>query len=156
MCWSFWLVTHGYPIYLKLGKSHVHTCLLQSSNQNKNKNRKQAPSTRIIPRKICVNTRSHLWLQKICKKNRRFARVSRTKSSINLVILARISPNFLFCLGSCTLRVRLWGYIQGRGGGHSSHFLLFYIVFMSTILNRDRNYVCVLWIFISKNKFKKT
>ena len=74
------------------------------------------------------------------------------KSSINLVVLARMSPNFLFLSRELHL-VCSPTWVYSRKGAHSSHFLLFYIVFMSTILNRDGNYVCVLFrIFISKNK----
>ena len=59
-----------------------------------------------------------------------------------------------FCPGSCTLCVCLRGIFK-EGGAHSSHFLLFYIVFMSTILNRDAS-MEIMFVFYSGFLVQKT
>ena len=49
-----------------------------------------------------------------------------------------------------------YGGIFKGGGPIVLTFLLFYIIFMLTIMNGDGNFVCVLFrIFISKNKGNK-
>ena len=71
--------------------------------------------------------------------------------AFNLVILMRIPPYFLSKSRVLHLVCTPTGVYSRKGDPHSSHVLLFQNIFMSTIMNGDGNYACVLLrIFYSK------
>ena len=106
----------------------------------------------------------HVWgyahkqfvTREILKEHRRLTRVSGTKNlAFNLVILMRIPPYFLSKSRVLHLVCTPTGVYSGKGGPRSSRFLLFYWILMSTIMNGDGNYACVLLRnFISKSLLK--
>ena len=89
-------------------------------------------------------------------RKQKVTRASRTKNlAVNLVILVRIPPNFLYKSRVLHLVCTPTGVYSGKGGPRSSRFLLFYSILMSTIMNGDGNYACVLLRnFISKSLLK--
>ena len=73
----------------------------------------------------------------------------------NLQEKQKVYKEFVLVQGDAPC-VFAYGGIFKERGPHSSHFLLFYIIFMSTIMNGDGNFVCVLFrIFISKKQRKQ-
>jgi len=139
MCQSFdW--SHIATLFIQSSGRAVYT-LVYSNPLIKIKQKARTFNQNYSKENMCEHT-----LTNICD-----SRKSAGKTE-GLLYLQEYLPIFCFCPESCTSCVRLWGYIQGRGA-HSSHFLLFYIIFMSTIMNGDGNFVCVLFrIFISKKQ----
>ena len=145
--------------------SHMATLFIQSSGRAvytlvyfnppikiKTKQKARTFNQNYSEEKMCEYTLTFMTPENLQEKQKVYKGEWDQNLASTLLYLQEYLPISCFCTGSCTSCVRLRGYIQGRGP-YSSHFLLFYIVFMSTILNRDGNYVCVLFrIFISKNK----
>ena len=105
---KFWLVTHSYPIYPKLGKSCVHTCILQSSNQNKTESKNLQPEL-FRGKHVWTHAHKHLWLQKICRKNRRFTRVRRTEIKHQPCYTCKNTSQFLVFVQGAAPRVFAYG-----------------------------------------------
>ena len=93
---KFWLDTHGYHIYPNPGNSRVHTCILQSSDQINTESKNLQPE--LFRGKTCVG----IYSQTVCDSRKSEGKTeglqewAGPKSSINLVILVRIPPNFLY------------------------------------------------------------
>ena len=154
MCRSFdW--SHMATLFIQSSGRAVYT-LIYSKPPIKIKTRSKNLQPEFIPRKTCVITCSQTFVtpENLQEKQKVYKGVQDQNLASSLLYLREYLPISCFCPGYCISCVCIWGYIQGRGP-HSSHFLLFNMILisMSTIMNGDGNYVCVLFrIFISKNK----
>jgi len=129
MCWSFdW--THMASLFFR--SSVIAVCIRIHSNSPIKKEKKRKPSTRITLRK-------KWWTQTLVtrgseEKKKVYKGELGPKSSCNLVILVRIPPNFLNKSRVLHLECTPTGVYSRKGGPRSSHFLIFIVIFMSTIM----------------------
>ena len=85
-----------------------------------------------------------LWLEKIWRKDEVYKDERNQNLAFSLVIFVRIPPNFLYKSRVLHLVCTPTGVYSGKGSPRSSCFLLFYSILISTIMNGDGNYACVL------------